>query len=88
VDALGLKGQDITQGVVSIIFGTGNSQEVAMAFLASGKLDADIEKKAATDELNGLLQCTFEFELPGKTTLANIRERLSRHILMTDLVIV
>ena len=35
VDALGIKGQDITQGVVSIIFGTGNSQEVALAFLAS-----------------------------------------------------
>jgi hypothetical protein len=87
VDALGLKGQDITQGVVSIIFGTGNSQEVALAFLASGKLDADIEKKAAIDEFSGLLQSTFEFELPGKATLANIRERLTRHILMTDLVV-
>ena len=55
VDALGLKGQDITQGVVSIIFGTGNSQEVALAFLASDKLDAEIEKKSAITELVGLL---------------------------------
>jgi PglZ domain len=87
VDALGLKGQDITQGVVSIIFGTGNSQEVALAFLASGKLDADVEKKSAITELDDLLQSTFEFELPDKATLANIRERLTRHILMTDLVV-
>src|SRR5204863_9722517 len=28
VDALGTKGQDITKGVVSIIFGTGNPQDV------------------------------------------------------------
>ena len=87
VDALGLKGQDITQGVVSIIFGTGNSQEVALAFLASDRLDADIEKKSAITELVGLLQSTFEVELPEKATLANIRERLTRHILMTDLVV-
>ena len=86
VDALGLKGQDITQGVVSIIFGTGNSQEVALAFLASDRLDADIEKKAAITELVGLLQSTFEVDLPEKATLPNIRERLTRHILLTDLI--
>ena len=49
VDALGGKGQDISQGVVSIIFGTGNPQEVALAFLASDRLDAEIEKKSAID---------------------------------------
>lgn len=87
VDALGLKGQDITQGVVSIIFGTGNSQEVALAFLSNDKLDAEIEKKSAIDELIGLLQNTFEFELPDKATLANIRERLTRHVVLTDLLI-
>jgi hypothetical protein len=86
VDALGLKGQDITKGVVSIIFGTGNSQEVALAFLASDSLDAEIEKKSAIPELVGLLHNTFEVELPDDLTLANVRERLTRHILMTDLV--
>ena len=87
VDALGTKGQDITKGVVSIIFGTGNSQEVALAFLASDRLDADIEKKSAITEMVSLLQNTFEVELPDKVALANIRERLTRHILMTDLIV-
>ena len=87
VDALGLKGQDISQGVVSIIFGTGNSQEVALAFLASDRLDAEIEKKSAITELVGLLHHTFDAELPEKATLANLRERLTRHILLTDLVV-
>lgn len=85
VDALGLKGQDITQGVVSIIFGTGNSQEVALAFLASDKHDSEIEKKSAITQLVGLLRDTFDAELPDK--LSNIRERLARHILMTDLFV-
>lgn len=87
VDALGLKGQDITQGVVSIIFGTRNSQEVALAFLANDQLDREIERKTAITELIGLLSRTFEAELPDKTPLSNIRERLARHVLLTDLVI-
>ena len=86
VDALGLKGQDITQGVVSIIFGTGNSQEVALAFLASDRLDAEIEKKSAITELVDLLQTTFEIVLPKMPT-PYIRERLIRHILLTDLIV-
>jgi hypothetical protein len=87
VDALGLKGQDITQGVVSIIFGTGNSQEVALAFLANDRFDAEIGKKSAVSELVDLLRGTFEVELLDKATLANIRERLTRHVLLTDLVV-
>lgn len=87
VDALGLKGQDITQGVISLIFGTGNSQEVALTFLAFDKYDSEIKNKSAIDELVGLLQSTFEVELPDKPTLAIIRERLTRHVLMTDLVV-
>jgi hypothetical protein len=87
VDALGTKGQDITKGVVSIIFGTGNSQEVALAFLASDRFDAEIGKKSAVSELEDLLRGTFEVEVPDKATLANIRERLTRHVLLTDLVV-
>ena len=86
VDALGSKGQDIRKGVVSLIFGTGNSQEVALAFLGSDRLDAEIEKKSAVTELVGLLRSTFEVELPDKATLSNIRDRLTRHVLLTDLV--
>ncbi len=86
VDALGKQGQDFTKGVVSIIFGTGNSQEVALAFLASERFDAEIGKKSAVLELASLLTSTFEVELPDDATLPNIRERLARHVLMTDLL--
>lgn len=86
VDTLGTKGQDITKGVVSIIFGTGNSQDVALAFLAGTKFDAEVEKKSAASELAGLLGGTFEADLPAHAPLPDLRERLARHVLMTDLV--
>src|SRR5579871_4551338 len=38
-------------GVITIIFGTGNSQDVALTFLASDRFDAEIEKKSAVSEL-------------------------------------
>src|SRR5258707_230835 len=48
VDALGSKGQEFSKGVVSIVFGSGNPQEVALAFLASDRHDAEVQKKSAT----------------------------------------
>ena len=45
-----------TTGVLSLIFGTGNPQEVALGFLASSRYDAEIEKKSASGELADLLQ--------------------------------
>jgi hypothetical protein len=85
VDALGTKGQDITKGVVSIIFGTGNPQDVALGFLASDRLDSEIEKKSATPELRDLVHLHFGLALSDKSTLPEIRERLARHVLLTDL---
>jgi hypothetical protein len=55
VDALGQKGQDITQGVVTSIFGTCDLQEVALAFHASDRLDAEIDRKLSITELVRLL---------------------------------
>jgi hypothetical protein len=86
VDALAGKGREFGKGVVSIVFGTGNPQEVALAFLAGDRHDAEVQKKAANEELVGLLRSTFEADLPADAPLAQVRERLARHVLMTDLV--
>ena len=45
VNALAQKGGEISSGVISIIFGTGNPQEVALSFVASDKFDKEIEAK-------------------------------------------
>lgn len=86
VDALGSKGEDITKGVVSLIFGTSNSQEVALAFLTCDDHDTDIEEREAVAELVGLLENAFGCKFPEGTGLPDIREQLSRHTLLTDLL--
>ena len=86
VDALASKGQDVGKGVVSIVFGTGSPQEVALAFLASDRHDDEVQKKLAVEELIGLLRSTFEADLPVTAPLPELRDRLARHVLMSDLV--
>ncbi|MGZ6032987.1 MAG: PglZ domain-containing protein, partial [Isosphaeraceae bacterium] len=69
------------------IFGTSNAQETALSFVASSRFDADIEKRSATGELADLLRTTLECDLPGKAPLSEMRDRLARHVLLTDLVV-
>jgi len=59
---------------------------VALAFLSSDEFDAEVEKKSAQKELLGFLQNAYDIEFSETATLAEARERLTRHILMTDLV--
>jgi hypothetical protein len=53
------KGKEISTGVLTLIFGSANPQDVALEFLASDRYDKDIIKKQATAELTLLLRATF-----------------------------
>ena len=86
LDALGTKGQEFGKGVVPIVFGTGSPQEVALAFLSGDRHDAEVQKKAAADELVGLFRSNFGADLPADAPLPELRNHLARHVLMTDLV--
>ncbi|MBD1944338.1 PglZ domain-containing protein [Coleofasciculus sp. FACHB-712] len=86
LNAIAEKGEGITQGVVLTIFGTGNPQEVALAFLESDRFDTDIINKGANQELAVLLQSAFEVELPSDEPPSDYRIRLARRILTTDLI--
>jgi hypothetical protein len=85
LNSLADKGKDISTGVLTLIFGTANPQEVALAFLPDDHHDSEIDKKAVQKELRHLLQVSFDLELPPSTTLTDLRERLARHVLLTDL---
>lgn len=86
VNALAQKGGEISSGVVSIIFGTGNPQEVALAFVASDKQDKEIETKDAQQELCNLIGSAFGITLTDAPTLAEARQRLAKHVLLTELI--
>ena len=85
LNSLADKGKDISTGVLTLIFGSANPQEVALAFLHSDQYDEEIGKKEAQKELRHLLQVSFDIELPAAEALSNWRVRLGRHVLLTDL---
>ena len=84
LNSLAEQGVDISTGVLKLIFGSANPQEVALAFLHSECYDEEIGKKDAGKELRRLLQISFDIELPSGP-LSNWRARLGRHVLLTDL---
>ena len=86
LDSLAEQGLDISTGVVKLIFGTANPQDVALMFLHSDSLDQEIKKKEASKELRQLLQVAFEIELSPDSSMAEWRVKLGRHALVTDLM--
>ena len=86
VNALAQKGGEISSGVISIIFGTGNPQEVALSFVASDKCDKEIEAKEAKLEICNLVGSSFDIKLTDASSLAETRQRLAKHVLLTELI--
>lgn len=86
LDALADKGGEISKGVIALIFGTGNPQEVALYFLDTDQLDESITKKDAKSELVELLRRDFVLDAPDGAELDDLRKRLARLVLMTDLI--
>ncbi|MDA7645313.1 PglZ domain-containing protein [bacterium] len=86
VNALAQKGGEISSGVISIIFGAGNPQEVALAFVASDKFDKDTESKVAQQELYNLIGSAFDITLTAAPSLTEARQRLAKHVLLTELL--
>lgn len=86
LNALADKSGEISKGIVVLIFGTGNPQEVALSLLNNDQFDESIIKKDAQGELSELLCREFGFEAPYGTTLCDLRQKLARHVLMTDFI--
>jgi hypothetical protein len=85
LNSLAEQGIDISTGVLKLIFGSANPQEVALAFLHSEQHDGEVAKKEAQKELRHLIQISFDMELPAIEALSNWRLQLGRHVLLTDL---
>ncbi len=85
LNSLADKGKDVSTGVLTLIFGTANPQEVGLAFLHDDKYDREILKKEAEKELRHLLQVSYDIELPAAESLSSWRVKLGRHVSLTDL---
>jgi hypothetical protein len=90
------KGKEISTGVLTLIFGSANPQDVALEFLASDRYDRDIIKKQAHAELTLLLRATFgssgrnsdKWQVTSdkltERDLQELRQKFARHVLVTD----
>lgn len=86
LNRLAEKSKELSTGVLALIFGNANPQDVALAFLDRDQYDGAIEQKSARGELFTLLQTAYDIALPPELTLAEARHRLARHILLTELI--
>lgn len=77
-------GEGITRGVVAVILGSGNVQDIALRFLAGEKHDAVITRKNATAELAMLLNSGFGSKLQPADSPKEIRVDFARHVLATE----
>lgn len=84
LDRLAESGEEGMRGVVSLIFGTGNPQEVALAFLAGEQHDKELVQKGAIPELMTLLHQAFEVVFSIDEAVDTCRTHFARHILATD----
>lgn len=85
LNTLADKGKDLSTGVLSLIFGTANPQDVALAFLHSDAYDAAIDQKSARTGLLDLLHHAFDVALSANAALTQTRAHLARHVLLTEL---
>lgn len=83
LDDLGAKGG---YGVLGVIFGTGDAQEIALRFLADPSLDAEIEARQAVASLASLLSAALAVSFPPEQGTAALRARVARQVLVTDLL--
>ncbi len=86
LNALADKGGEISKGVIALIFGTGNPQEVALSFLDCDRLDESIIKKDAKSEFVDLLRRDFGFQASDGAKFDDLRRSLAPYVLMTDLI--
>ncbi len=86
LNSLADRGKGVSTGVLALVFGSANPQEVALAFLRGDQHDEEIGKKECGPELRRLLQANFDVELPAPESLASWRHVLGRHLLLTDLL--
>lgn len=86
LNSLAEQGVDISTGVLKLIFGSANPQEVALAFLHSEQHDKEVGQKDSRKELRQLLQVSFDLKLSEKGTLPEWRVQLGRHVLLSDLI--
>jgi hypothetical protein len=84
LDELARHGDGIIKGVVTLIFGTSNVQDIALSFLSGERYDKEIAAREAGAELAMLLNSELDADLSGMSSPADGRMQFARHVLVTE----
>ncbi len=84
LNALAKKGRGISEGILALVFGTGNPQEITLLFLASDRFDENVIRKNAQGDLEKLFSSEYGIEIPPNISIVDVRRRLTRYILLSD----
>src|SRR5712692_10184243 len=85
LEYLASQGQGIATGTISVIFGSTNPGDVALAFLGGEQYDSRLVEKGALSELATFLSAGFAVDLSAVTTPTQLRDRLAQHVLAIEL---
>lgn len=86
LDDLAVKGGEISQSFLPLIFETSNLSEITLLFLNSDTFDEKIHVKDALEELRRVIGEISGLEVAHGMGLQEMRLSLSRHILMTEFI--
>lgn len=87
LDELAVKGEGMSRGVITAIFGSSIPRDIAVTFLGTREFDEKITEKDALEELTNLLESSFETKLSSIKTIEGVREKLSLHLLGTEFIL-
>ena len=86
LDVIAEQGKEPGKGVIPLIFGTGNTQEIALKFLSSEEFDSTLVEKSGLPELSMLFKAAYGFDAAGSDPVA-IRQSLGRYILLSEFLL-
>ncbi len=84
LDQLAEKSEQVTDGALTLIFGTAQPAEVALTFLNDSSHDSALVAKAVTPQLAALLSGAFGVVLPADEKPEELRARFRKSILLAE----
>ena len=86
LDRLADMGRGLSTAGLTLVYEAATPQDIVRRFLTEAALDREVERKSASSELMALLQSTFGLAPADGASLPEMRERLAKHVLMTELI--
>ena len=80
------RGGEAETAAVQAIYGMANAPEVALTFLTDPSRDTEVQEREVEGDLLGLVESAYDVALRREKNLAQARERLARHVLLTELL--